>query len=294
MGVLDQVVDLKNKGVSDPEIIQKLTEQGVSPADITDAMSRAQIKNAVSSIDDNETSSTEGMEHSILGNEDEPDRLPTEGDLTDADLTPPRPGMGYGMQMVSMPAKITKEIPGEEMYEPQEGFYPQQQYQQQYPGFDNSQQQQGYGYMPMAAPDTDTMMEVAEQVFSEKNKPIQKKIDEMNEFKVLTQSKVDYISERLKKIEGIIDSLQASILDKVESYGDGLESIRKEMGMMQDSFGKVVNNIADRTEERRTPVFRQPQPAPAPIQQPMQREEDNKGNVIVRKSKKTTRKVSRR
>jgi|GEM_PF-493761 hypothetical protein len=285
MGALDQVVDLKNKGVSDQEIIQKLTEQGLAPADITDALSRAQIKSAVSNLDE-QGDSTEGMEHSILGNEDEPDRLPTEGDITDADLTPPSPGMGYGRPMMGMPAKITKEIPGEDMYEPQNAFYPQQQYQQ-YPEMQDQSQQQGYGYAPMAAPDTDTMMEVAEQVFSEKNKPIQKKIDEMNEFKVLTQSKVDYISERLKKIESIIDSLQSSILDKVEGYGDGLESIKKEMGMMQDSFGKVVNNLADRAEEKR-PVFRQQQPAP--VQQPIQREEDNKGNILVQKSKKTIKK----
>ncbi|MGA2130421.1 MAG: hypothetical protein ABSG05_02285 [Candidatus Pacearchaeota archaeon] len=289
MGALDQVVDLKNKGVSDQEIIQKLTEQGLAPADITDALSRAQIKSAVSNLDE-QGDSTEGMEHSILGNEDEPDRLPTEGDITDADLTPPSPGMGYGRPMMGMPAKITKEIPGEDMYEPQNAFYPQQQYQQ-YPEMQDQSQQQGYGYAPMAAPDTDTMMEVAEQVFSEKNKPIQKKIDEMNEFKVLTQSKVDYISERLKKIESIIDSLQSSILDKVEGYGDGLESIKKEMGMMQDSFGKVVNNLADRAEEKR-PVFRQQQPAP--VQQPIQREEDNKGNILVQKSKKTIKKISRR
>lgn len=283
MSVLDQVVELKNKGVSDSDIIQKLTDQGVAPADITDAMSRAQIKNAVSNLDD-QGDSTEGMEHSILGNEDEPDRLPTEGDISDADLTPPKPGIGYGMSMRPIPEKITKEIPGEELYQPQEAFYsPQQQYQQ-YPEMQQDQSQQGYGYIQMAAPDTDTMMEVAEQVFSEKNKPIQKRIDEMNEFKVLTQSKVDYISDRLKKIESVIDSLQASILDKVEGYGDGLESIKKEMGMMQDSFGKVVNNLADRAEERKAPVFRQ-QTMPL---------EDNRGNILVQKSKKTTRKISRR
>ncbi len=288
MSVLDQVVELKNKGVSDSDIIQKLTEQGTSPADITDAMSRAQIKSAVSSID-NQNESTEGMEHSILDNEDEPDRLPTEGNINDEDLIPPKPGTGYGIPVMTMPAMITKEIPGEEMYGSQEVYYPQQQQYQQYPEMQQEQSQQSYGYLPMAAPDTDTMMEVAEQVFSEKNKPIQKKIDEMNEFKVLTESKVNYISERLKKIESIIDSLQASIFDKVESYGDGLESIKKEMGMMQDSFGKVVNNLADRAEERETSAFRQKIPAQQTVPN-----KNSQGNVLVQKSKKTIRKISRR
>lgn len=282
MGALDQVTELKNKGVSDSEIVKTLQEQGVSPADITDALSRAQIKSAVSSLNDS-GESTEGMEHSILQGEDEPDRLPTEGNITDADLTPPTP-IGFG-RSGQMPMYATKEIPGDssEMYVPQEGYYaPQAQYPQlqEYPG-----QQQSYAYSGGIA-DTDTMMEVAEQVFSEKNKPLQKKIDEMNEFRALTQTKLDYISERLKKIETVIDSLQASILEKVGSYGSGLESIKKEMSMMQDSFGKVVNRVADKKEERYSSPARQK----IPSQSPDISEED----FTLQKSKKTTRKVSKK
>src|SRR3990170_4270568 len=61
MGVLDQVMDLRSRGVSDQEIIRMLQEQGVSPAGINDAFGRAQIKSAVSSY-----GVEQGMEHSIL------------------------------------------------------------------------------------------------------------------------------------------------------------------------------------------------------------------------------------
>jgi len=44
--------------------------------------------------------------------------------------------------------------------------------------------------------------------------------------------------------------LQAEILEKVGSYGGGLDSIKKEMGMMQDSFGKIVTVLSSKAEEK--------------------------------------------
>jgi len=277
MGVLDQVVEMKNKGLSDQEIVRTLKDQGVFPADITDALSRAQIKNAVSNLEPGPGEGTDGMEPSILGSE-EPDRLPTEGDISDSDLTPPRP---IGFRAQPSPMYATKEIPGE--YGSQDVYYPQQYPQFQGQGYSS---QEGYNYSPSSGiADTDTMIEVSEQVFSEKSKSLQKKIDEMNEFRALAQTKIDYISERLKKIESIIDSLQASILEKVGNYGYGLENVKKEMNMMQDSFGKMGNNVADKSEKRNY------QSTDYPLQEI---KEQNLPSVIVQKSKKTTRKFSKR
>lgn len=239
MGALEEVIALKNQGLSDPEIIRKLQERGASPVEITEAMSRAQIKNAVS------YPGTDGMEPSIMGGEDEPERLPLEGleggTLSDEDLTPPRPSGFPGYP--AMPSRMTKEIyPSDEgsgeVYSPQAQY----QYSQAPP------QQETYSYSQPAIgglSDTDTLIEIAEQVFMEKNKSVQRRVEELNEFRTLFQSKVENISERLKRMESIIDRLQASILEKIGSYGQGLESVRKEMTMMQESFGKVVSRVAD-------------------------------------------------
>jgi len=54
----------------------------------------------------------------------------------------------------------------------------------------------------------------------------------------------------LKRIETSIDRLQSAILEKVGSYGRGLDSVKKEMGMMQDSFGKMVGVLADKAGEK--------------------------------------------
>ena len=41
-----------------------------------------------------------------------------------------------------------------------------------------------------------------------------------------------------------MDKLQLAILNKIGSYGKTLESIKKEMSMMQDSFGKALPGMA--------------------------------------------------
>ena len=107
-----------------------------------------------------------------------------------------------------------------------------------------SQDQSDYAYTQGI--DTSSMIEISEQVFSEKIKKIQKQVEGMNEFKTLAETKIEYISSRLKRIETVLDNLQSAILQKVGSYGGGLDNIRKEMSMMQDSFGKMVGGLAEK------------------------------------------------
>jgi hypothetical protein len=107
------------------------------------------------------------------------------------------------------------------------------------------QQPAGQGYYQEAyapaqqAIDSDTIIEIANQVFSEKTRKIEKTIDELNEFKTLGQVKIDSIDERLKRIEKIIDTIQIKILEKIGSYGEELKTTQKELTMMQDSFRKA-------------------------------------------------------
>jgi DNA-binding transcriptional MerR regulator len=254
MGVLEQISDLKRRGIPEPEIINSLRSQGISPKAINDALSQSRIKNAVSSENIEEIQGNEEMEPSILRPE-RAEQLPTEGYLSDEDLTPPAPShYGYNAMMVH-PGPVTKEI-SEEEYIPkpgqaQGGYSSPYQYQQQYP-------QEGYEYSEGQAPydssegfsDTDTLIEISEQVFSEKIKPLQRQIEDLNEFKALSQTKLENVSERLKRIESSIDRLQSAILEKVGDYGRGLDNVKKEMEMMQDSFSKVVNVIADASERK--------------------------------------------
>jgi len=205
MGVLDQIKQMKNQGTSDEEIIRSLQEQGVSPKQINDALNQSQIKRAI--IDENE------------------------GDFSKQG--PPSPNQQSQGNYIPQTQEIPESQPtGGEMY-------PQQEYSQPQEGYQGYQQDE-YGY-PAGGTDSDTIIEIAEQVFSEKMKQTQKHVEDLNEFKTLAQTKIENMAERLKRIETIIDKLQISILEKIGSYGENINGIKKEMSMMQDSFGKVVN-----------------------------------------------------
>jgi len=232
MGVLEQVTEMKNQGIPEDEIVNKLQEQGISPKAINEALGQSNIKTAVSGEREEE------IEPSIRGE------------------TPPEPP---ATKQTYMPS--TQEIPEHEVenhmpatqeayYPPQEEYYPEE-------GFGGYGGYGGYG----AGADTDTFIEIAEQVFSEKIKEIQKQLEDVTEFKSLAQIKLDHATERIKKIEATMDRLQMAILEKIGSYGRTLESIKKEMSMMQGSFGKMVGKVAAKHHAPyHTPVHKKPVP----------------------------------
>ena len=244
MGALDQVTQMKNQGVPENEIINKLQEQGVSPKAINDAMDQFKIKDAVS-----RPVPEEGMEPSVVGGGAQPAgnsaRAQEAGEGVPNDefyIPQPRPSYPRGYPSTqeyqentdqSYQQENTDQSYYGEDYGSQTGYseeyYPQEGYEQDYGSY-------GGG--------TDTMIEIAEQVFAEKMRKIQKQLEDLNEFKALAETKLDNATSRLKRIEETIDKLQIAILEKVGSYGRGLDSIKKEMSMMQDSFSKTLPILA--------------------------------------------------
>lgn len=279
MSVLDQVTELKNQGMKDSRIINTLKGEGFSPKQINDALNQARIKNAVSS----ENNPDEEMEPSIMPAPKNPDATgdnsQNSSDTSNEDLNPPYANIPKAAKKTF--GKMTKDAsnqdqddsdnvpyPGESpqsYYTPSSqeisnnyGMEQQQQQLQQPPAQDQQDQdyypQQDYEYQPetTGSVDSDTMIEIAEQVFAEKSKSIQRSVDDLTEISTLVQSKIENFSDRLKRIESTIDKLQNAILDKIGTYGTNIDSIRKEMGMMQDSFGKIVNTALDHKERKHT------------------------------------------
>lgn len=104
------------------------------------------------------------------------------------------------------------------------------------------------GYTPASTGiDSDTIIEIANQIFSEKIRKTEKRVEDIDEIKAIMQVKVNSIDERLKKIEKIIDTLQVQILEKVGSYGKELESTQKEVSMLEDTLGKTILNRTEKT-----------------------------------------------
>ena len=210
MGALEQIIQLRNQGTPDEDIIKTLQNNGFSPKEINDSFNQVQIKNAVS---------------------DEAPQNP--------ENIPPSPEIGQQpLQSDEIYAPNPQTIPEE-----QEVYYPQPPLQGQ------------EDYYSPGEFDTSTVIEISEQVFSEKIQTLQKKIEDVAEFKVLAESKIGNLLERIKNVEKIIDTLQISILKKVGSYGGNLENIKNEMSMMQDSFRKMVSHTSKRhTEEHHSTI----------------------------------------
>jgi len=192
MSILDEIMQMKNQGKNEEEIVSTLREKGITPGQINDAINQSKIKSAVTNEQEN----------------------PQET-MRDENLYAPQPQEEYeGSYEPQQPQAD---------YQPEQAYSPQENYETYSQGTD-----------------TDTIMEIAEHVFFEKIKEIQKQVEIMTEFKNLNQAKTENIDERLKRIESTIDKLQGAILEKIGEYGNNLQSIKNEMSMMQDSFGKVM------------------------------------------------------
>jgi hypothetical protein len=218
MGILEQVTNLKKQGIPDEKIVNDLSQQGISPNEISNALKQAEIKNAVSGYGQDEE-----MYPSIMPPEETPVPEPQAYE----------PQENYYQ-------------PQEETYAPQENYIPQtQQYSQTQEQY-LPQEQTYSNYQQNSS--ADLIMEIADQVASEKIKKTQKLAESSSEATILLQNKFENLSNRLKKIETIIDKLQIAILEKVGSYGQNLENIKKEMSMMQDSFSKMISSPKQKEE----------------------------------------------
>ena len=224
MGILEEINRLKEQGMDNREISMKLQERGVTPKAIDDAMNQMKIKDAIYSEGDTSVPSP------IKGN-------PLSGNAPSPALYIPKSMEieNNGREELYAPPTM------DELEAPQYGDQPQygeQQNEEYYP-------QQGYEEMESGSGgyETDTFIEIAEQVFSEKIKKEKKQIDALTEFATLAETKISNNHERLKRMESIIDKLQIAIIEKIGSYGKNIEAIKDEMGMMQNSFEKMIPKL---------------------------------------------------
>ena len=217
--------------MNDQEIVGTLQQQGVSPGEISTALNQAQVKNAVAG---DPAQAPQTQQAPPQGGADQ-----MQASVMDSQQAPPQGAPAQNMQAQYTPQ--TQEMQPPQQLGAQQEYYPQQE------GFEDS----GGGESSYGA-DSNTIIELAQQVFEDKIKKFQKKQDELNEIKTINQVKLDHIETRLKQIENIIDKLQLSVLDKVGSYGKDLNSIKKEMNLIENSVRKVHKKHASSKPETKT------------------------------------------
>ena len=110
-----------------------------------------------------------------------------------------------------------------------------QEYSPEQPGYQDYQPYQSYS----TGPSPDLITEISEQIIAEKLSAVRKALEKSLDIRNTLGTKVDYLDERLKRIEKIIDTLQSSVLRKVGDYVNDVQDIKKELIETQKSFTKI-------------------------------------------------------
>jgi len=212
MSTIEEIKQMRMQGQTEQEISQNLRQMGLSESEIASSLSQAQIKEAVS-------------------------------DQFQRQQVPPIPPQieNYNMQTTQ-----SYQTPSTQEYEEMSPSMmsqeqPQEEYQYPTEFTDNAQTYQNqYQYQPyQSSISPDTMTEIAEQVMAEKISPITNKIERVIDMKTTFESRIEAVSERLKRIEKIIDRLQLSLLQKVGEYVTDVSDLKKELIQTQNSFKAV-------------------------------------------------------
>jgi hypothetical protein len=213
MGLADDIKLMQNEGRSEQEISSALQSRGYAPQEIGNALAQAKIKEAVAgganvAPDASANTQTGGaMQPSMLGN-----------------------------SVSDEPQSPELESVGTPQYPPSA-----QQYAQPYTTAPVSPQQ-GYGYSDQyyASQSADAISEIAEQIVAERVEKIRQELVRTAESRHLMETKLEYLDERLKKIERVIDRLQLSILQKVGEYMTNVEDLKTEVVETQKSFKSLL------------------------------------------------------
>lgn len=223
MAISEEIQEMQKEGRSEAEIRSALVEDGVSPQRVEEMLSQMRIKAAVmdnpaptnSQVTPQSSRLTQEMAGAQEAAYNQGDFSPSMFAAQDEQAQP------QAQQQYAQPAYDQQQQAYADATSPYGGQY-EDPYQNQY------QYAQGMS--------SDTMTEISEQVFTEKISSLKREVDKISELKTVVSSKVDYLDERLKRIEKIIDRLQLSVLQKVGEYVTNVEDLKKEVIETQKSF----------------------------------------------------------
>ena len=241
MSVLGDIKKMQEEGSTEQEIIASLKQRGVNSREITEAVAQSKIKSAVAGAPE----------------APEAENVPIQGKPALAQAPPQ--GEAYEEMTPSLAApeepaaEYTPAEAAQQQYAPQEA---QQQYApaEQQPAYEYQQQ-----YAPQAGLSTDTITEIAEQVVAEKINPLRRDIEKVIDLKTTFESKIEYLDERLKRIEKIIDRLQISILQKVGEYITNVDDVKRELVETQKSFKSITSSKFPQQPRRAPPAPKSPE-----------------------------------
>jgi archaellum component FlaC len=206
MALLERMTSMKQSGMSETQIINTLSEEGISPLEINEAISQLKIKSAISAEPE--------MQASIM--------------------EPPQP-----------PQAPTENYPPQNFQQQYTQPVYQQQYQESYSQYPQEQQYASPEAGYQQGIDMETIRDISKQVVEEALQKMRDELSSLSKTKAELKFEVQGMENRLIKIESIIQELQSAIIRKMGEYGEAISGISEEMRATQDSFAKVINPLMD-------------------------------------------------
>lgn len=217
MGTLERVMQMRQGGQTDSQIIDVLRREGVSPKEIHESLSQSKIKSALSQETINEAAAYEQEGQNFQ------------------QMQPSMMQVQEQQQFAPPIEEPIQQIPSS--YQPStvgSDYYPQtnESYQEYYPE-----------YTPGS--DMETVNEIADQIVEEKTAQLKKQMDSFTKFKEDIGLEIEKMNERLLRVENTLNEIQMAIIGKIGEYGRDIKDIAKEMHATQDSFSKILNPLTD-------------------------------------------------
>ncbi len=268
MAALERVMQLKDQGIPESQIIDSLKQEGISPKEIDEALSQSKIKSALNTNEIPQPAAPPGMQTSSIaqpvGQQEiqpiqqtqmQPSMTLQSQESTQPNMAPQPQELMQPIQE-QMPMTQSQQIPiaqSQQIPQPYQTTAPYvepAQYPMSVPAPYPKQYEEDYPeYQPQQPADIETINDIAEQIAEEKNVKLKKQISSLARFKDEINSETKRIGDRLTKIEGVFNELQIAVLRKIGDYGKDIQNIAKEMHITQDSFSKILSPLTENIKE---------------------------------------------
>jgi DNA-binding transcriptional MerR regulator len=207
---INKILQLKEQGQSNTDIIRILQEQGFSFQQISEALNHAQTKQTIETQP--QAAPTE-MQPSVLYDKEQPP-------AQEATINAPTPS----------PAQPQAPVFSTEV-EPQ--FWPEQ----------NSISSQALGST------TEDIEEIAESIIGEKWQKVTEELGDVTAWKEKTSSDLESIKQEIMRVENRFENLQNSVLGKVKEYDQSVSDVSVEIKALGKLLSNIVTPLTSNVKQ---------------------------------------------
>lgn len=208
---VDTVVGMKNKGLSDEDIIEQLAAKGHSYQDISEALNQASIKSDVPGIPNSFSDSGQMRESAMSQPGFSSDQMP------EVEVPVPSPSRE---PVASRPSRMVINSP------------PQQQFVPQTPSLSSSD-----------------IQELIESIIEDRWQQVVASVGDISLWKGRVDDDLVAVKQEVLRIEDRMSRLQASMIGKVDEYSKSIAKVGSEVVALEKVFEKIIEPLTSNVKE---------------------------------------------